>query len=176
MGMVVSNELENWANIAEFSLTRDAEDGQVDIFWNRGGEVRYFVREKPDGWVEISCSDRLGPEYFIFTGASATIVERFLLGWFGDSYRSIKRMPIIATPISSDGLMNGYRIASQIFDGVDRYVLIDPADRVIAASSGGRIMAPGRLAPLSVFLHVTLDEIEQSFRSEDGKPLFGIRA
>lgn len=85
-------------------------------------------------------------------------------------------MSIIATPMSPDELMHGYRIASQKFGGVDRYVLIDPTDRVIAASGGGRIMAPRQLAPLSAFLRATVDEIEESFRSEDGRPLFGIRA
>lgn len=174
--MTVSIDLENWAKLAGLSLTRNAEDGQADVLWNSGGEVRYFVREKPDGWVEVSCSDRLGPEYFIFSGISAEVTERFLLGWFGDSYRSIKGMPIIATPVSAEALSNGYRIDSQKFDGVDRYVLINPAGEVVAASSGGRIVAPGRLAPLSVFLHSTVDQIEESFQSEDGKPLFGIRA
>jgi hypothetical protein len=37
-------------------------------------------------------------------------------------------------------------------------------------------MAPGRLAPLSVYLHASIDEIEKSFQSEDGRPLFRIRS
>jgi hypothetical protein len=127
----ISTELENWAGLAEFSLTRHAEDGQADIFWNRGGEVRYFIREKLDGWIEVTCSDRMGPEYFIFYGASAAVVERFLFGWFGDTHRSLRKLPVLATPMSADELISGYRIVLQTFDGVDRYALIDPSDRMV---------------------------------------------
>lgn len=34
--MAVSSEIENWANLAEFPLTRDAEDGQA-IFSGTAG-------------------------------------------------------------------------------------------------------------------------------------------
>ncbi len=173
--MSISQELEEWANFAKFSLTRNAEGSGADIFWNLGGEVRYFVRDRADGWTQVTCSDRLGPEELEFAGASPAVVERFLFGWFGYTYRSVRAMPILATPVAAGELTNGYRIAVQEFEGVDRYTLVDATDRTIAVSSGGRLMAPDRLTRLSVFLHAPVDEIEESFRREDGRPLLKIR-
>lgn len=173
--MSISRELEEWANLARFSLTRNTEGSGADIFWNLGGELRYFFRERADGWTQVSCSDRFGPEEFEFSGASPAIAERFLFGWFGDTYRSIRALPILATPVAVGELTNGYRIVSQEFEGVDRYTLVDATDRTIAVSSGGRLMAPDRLTLLSVFLDAPVDEIEESFRREDGRPLLKIR-
>lgn len=173
--MDLSHEIENWASLAKFSLTRNTEGSDTDIFWNRDGEVRYFVRGRQDGWTEVTSSDRLGPESFTFAGASPQVVERFLFGWFGKTYRSINKLSPLAAPRAADKLANGYRIASQEVDGVERHTLVDSANRTIAISSGGRLMAPDRLAVLSVLLHATTDEIEESFRREDGSPLFGTR-
>ncbi|WP_163911616.1 Imm61 family immunity protein [Mycolicibacterium aubagnense] len=173
--MSISRQLEEWANLAKFSLTRNTEGSDADIFWNLGGELRYFVRGRADGWTQVTCSDRLGPEVFEFSGASPSVVERFLLGWFGDTYRSVRALPILARPIAGRDLANGHRISLQEFDGVDRYTSVDATDRTIAVSSGGRLMAPDRLTRLSVLLHAPVDKIEESFRREDGSPLFGVR-
>lgn len=173
--MSISQELEEWANLAKFSLTRNTAGSGADIFWNLGGELRYFVREMADGWTQVTCSDRMGPEEFEFSGASLAVAERFLFGWFGNTYRSIRTLPSLATPVAVQEASNGYRIGSQEFEGVDRYTLIDATDRIIAVSSGGRLMAPDRLTLLSALLHAPVYEIEESFRREDGRPLLKIR-
>lgn len=173
--MDLSDEIENWARLANFSLTRNSEGSDTDIFWNRDGEVRYFVSDRQDGWTEVTSSDRLGPEVFTFAGASPQIVERFLFGWFGKTYRNINKLPSLATPKTADGLPNGYRLELRKFDGVERHTLVDSADRPVAVSSGGRIMAPDRLALLSVLVDANVAEIEESFRRENGNPLFKTR-
>ncbi|MFL0295096.1 Imm61 family immunity protein [Mycobacterium sp. SMC-18] len=173
--MTVSDELESWASLAGFSLTRNAECIGTDLFWNRGGELRYFVRDRADGGTEVTYSDRLGPEGFEFSGASPVVVERFLFGFFGDSYRSIKDLPFVMATRAVDDLDHGYRVALQEVTGVNRYTLIDASDAIIAVCSGGRLLAPDRLARLSTILHATVDEIKESFRREDGSPLLKIR-
>lgn len=175
--MTVSVELENWARLAGFSLTRGMDDRQPDVFWNQLGEVRYFLTRQPTGWVEISSSDRLGPASFLFSGASWTVVERFLFCWFGETLRNLRKMPFLATLTTVDNLSSGgYRITKKKLDEVERYVLVDGAGRVIAVSSGGRIVAPDRLALLASVMDATIEQIEASFRSADGRPLFTVQA
>ncbi|MUL49070.1 hypothetical protein FZI85_19740 [Mycobacterium sp. CBMA293] len=172
--MSVSQELNDWAELAGYSLTADSADGPADIFWNRGGEIRFFLREAADGWINVTCSDRLQAEYFYFAGKTIEVAERFFFGWFGNTMRSNRGMPPLDTPISTEQLANGYQVALRQIDGVDRYALADTDGTVIAVASGGKISAASDLVPLSIYLHVPPTEIMSSFTSETGQPLFSV--
>ncbi|TXH25082.1 MAG: hypothetical protein E6R06_10370 [Mycobacterium sp.] len=172
--MSVSQELKEWAELAGYSLTTDSIDNPADIFWNQGGEIRFFLREVADGWVNVTCSDRLQPEYFYFAGRTIEIVERFFFGWFGNTMRSNRGMPPLDTPISTEQLAAGYQVAPRQVNGVDRYVLIDPDGAIAAVASGGSISAASDLVPLSIYLHVPPTEIVRSFTNETGEPLFSV--
>lgn len=171
--MSVSQELKDWAELAGYSLTAGTADSPAEMFWNRGGEIRFFLREAADGWVNVTCSDRLQPEYFYFSGRTIEVVERFFFGWFGNTMRSNRGMPPLDTPVSTEQLAAGYQVEPRQIDGVDRHVLID-SDGVVAVASGGKISAASDLVPLSIYLHVPPTEIMSSFTNETGQPLFGI--
>ncbi|WP_413232345.1 Imm61 family immunity protein [Mycolicibacterium sp. 141076] len=104
--MIVSRELADWATLAGYSLTVDAEDGLTDVFWNQLGEIRLFIRKATNGWINVTCSDRLQPEYFYFAGRTIDVVERFFFGWFGGTVRSNHGMPLLDTPISNRATCN----------------------------------------------------------------------
>ncbi|WP_142239742.1 Imm61 family immunity protein [Mycobacterium sp. ST-F2] len=172
--MSISQELKDWAKLAGYSLSVDSSDGPADMFWNQGGEIRYFIKEAQDGWINVTCSDRLQPEYFYFAGRTIEVVERFFFGWFGNTMRSNRGMPLLDTPISPEQLATGYQLATRQIDGVDRYVLINPDGTVVAVSSGGEISAASDLVPLSTYLSVPPAEIMRSFTNEGGEPLFSV--
>ncbi len=168
--MSVSQELKDWAELAGYSLTADS----ADIFWNRGGEIRFFLREVADGWINVTCSDRLQAEYFYFAGMTTEVVEKYFFGWFGNTMRSNRGMPPLDTPISTEQLAPGYQIATRQINGVDQYVLIGPDGVVVAVASGGEISAAGDLVPLSIYLQVSPTEIMNSFKNDTGEPLFSV--
>jgi len=168
----VSDELRNWAQSAGYAV--DNEDGSTHqiMFWSRGGETRYFVKATADGWVQVDCSDRLQPEYFLFSGNSINVVERYLFGLFGNAMRSHRRLPLLATPMTEDELAGGYGIELRQVAGKDRYTLVTKSIGAVAIASGGKVSAYEDLVPLSVYLETPIAEIEQSFTSDDGRPLF----
>jgi|KBSSwiStaDraftv2_1062776.scaffolds.fasta_scaffold82529_3 hypothetical protein len=172
--MLVTQELKDWAELAGYSLTVGSEGGRTDIFWNRGGEIRLFIRGAANGWINVTCSDRLQPEYFYFAGRTIEVVEKFFFGWFGNTMRSNRGMPLLDTPISPEQLATGYQMAPRQIDGVDRYVLIDPERAAVAVAGGGQISAASDLVPLSIYLQVPTTEIMRSFTNETGESLFSV--
>lgn len=170
----ISQELKDWADLAGYTLTPDSEDGRADIFWNQGGEIRFFIRNSADDWINVTCSDRLQPEYFYFAGKNIDVVEKFFFGWFGNTMRSNRGMPLLNTPISTEQLATGYQVTPRQIDGIDRYALIDHDGVAVAVASGGKISAASDLVPLSIYLHVPPTEIVRSFTNESGEPLFSV--
>lgn len=172
--MIVSRELADWAKLADYSLTVDTEGGLPDIFWNQLGEIRLFIRKSTNGWINVTCSDRLQPEYFYFAGKTIDVVEKFFFGWFGGTVRSNHGMPLLDTPVTTEQLATGYQITRRQVDGIARYVLIDPNGAEVAVASGGKTSAASDLVPLSIYLRVPPAEIMRSFTNETGEPLFSV--
>ncbi|SHT64986.1 Uncharacterised protein [Mycobacteroides abscessus subsp. abscessus] len=173
--MPVSQELAEWAKLAGYSLTVGSEGGLTDIFWNRLGEIRLFIREMTDGWVDVTCSDRLQPEYFYFAGRTIEVVEKFLFGWFGNTTRYNSGMPPLRTPTTLAELTHGYKVATLQIDDIGRHVLVATNGSVVAIASGGKIVSTGTLVALSRYLEAPAAEIVQSFTNEYGPPLFSVR-
>lgn len=134
-----------------------------------GGEIRYFVGSREDGWLVINSSERMGLEQFEVAVRSYAALERYLYGTFGVDVRSRLRLPRLTFPRN---LNPGYDVRNVEFENVSRQALIDPSGETVAI--GWLNSGITDLAELSLYLAVSVADIQTSFQSPDGQPLFGL--
>lgn len=172
-GTDISAALQGWAQLAGYTLTpgRVTDDGRA-IFYNEGGEVRYFIESRSDTWFVVTESDRMGQEYLVLAARSLDVVEKYFFGVFGSTVRSRRGLPEVRLPSSADDVGDGFTLDDLEFDGRRCRGLIDPAGRVVAVSSGDTLSGTWELAPLWLYLTAADDEIMQSFQDPAGRPLF----
>jgi hypothetical protein len=115
------------------------------MFWKEGGQLRYFIGRTDDGWFVITQGVR-------------------------------GELPDVRRPIDWDDMAPGFAVETRTFGGVEnRMALVDSAGAVVAISSSDPVTASFDLAPLSVYVSATVDDIVASFLDPEGKPLFSIR-
>lgn len=166
----VPARLEDWAARAGYTLTLQS-DGRAE-FWSRGGEVRYLIGARDDGWFVITSSDRLGPEYLTLAAPSKQTIERYFFGMFGGYIRSEQGLPRVRVPRTREEISAGLALDTRMFDGTERLALIGDSGDVVAVSSGDEISGTSDLAELSLYLTASIDDIAASSLDPEGKPLF----
>jgi hypothetical protein len=170
----VSPRLAEWARSGGWGVS-EAEDGRP-MFWKEGGQLRYFIGRTDDGWFVITQGVRGDPEHFILAAPSMDTVERYLFGDLGPSVRRRCQLPDVRRPIDWDDMAPGFAVETRTFGGVEnRMALVDSAGAVVAISSSDPVTASFDLAPLSVYVSATVDDIVASFLDPEGKPLFSLR-
>ncbi|MDP7705239.1 MULTISPECIES: Imm61 family immunity protein [unclassified Mycobacterium] len=169
----ISSTLQRWARLAGYTLTPGpvTDDGRA-IFYNSGGEVRYFVGLRSDGWFTVTESDRMSAEYFVLAARTLDVIEKYFFGVFGSTWRGIRGLPDVRLPASADDIGDGFTLADVEFDGRQCRGLVDPAGGVVAISSGDAFSGTWELAPLWLYLKASADEIMRSFEDPAGRPLF----
>lgn len=169
----ISPDLAEWARLAGFELTQgsEARDGRT-LFWNRLGEVRYFIAARSDGWIVVTDSHRMADEHFLFAGESMSVVELFFCGKCGLSTRSARDLPPLRYPRTVQDVVSGYRIETRLFDGDEDLALIDSEDSVLAVTGSGKIAGIAELAALSLYLTTSTEAIKASYLHPAGMPLF----
>jgi hypothetical protein len=166
-------QLEQWGKLAGYILTpaSRAHDGRA-LFWSAGGEVQLYIGTNRHGWLIITDSFRMGPEKFKFAALSRITIERYFFGRFGEYIRSMRNLPRVHIPGAKEELSAGFTIETTLFEGVERFALIDSDRSLVAIISGGALMATVELVSLSLYLSATIDDITASFLDPDGGPLF----
>jgi len=172
----VSHQLEEWAALAGYTLTPGPSNSdERPMFWSAGGEVRYFIADKKDGWFVVTDSDRLGPEHFKLAATSMNIIEKYLFGMFGEFIRGRQDLPPVNVPITRDEVAAGFTIENRLFENANRLALVDSSESPLAFSSADPVFGTMELAGLSLYLTATVDEITAAFLNPDGSPLFALR-
>lgn len=169
----ISSRLQEWSARAGYTLTLQG-DGRAE-FWSRGGEVRYFIGARDDGWFVVTSSDRLGPEYLTLATTSVEAMERYFFGMFGEYIRSGQRLSRVRMPRTREEISPGYVIDTRVFDRVERLALIDVDGSAVAITSSGKVSGTRELVELSLYLTATVDDIVASSLDPEGKPLFTLR-
>ncbi|WP_079276812.1 Imm61 family immunity protein [Mycobacteroides abscessus] len=166
----LSRGLCEWARRAGYQVSQGSvcPDGRT-VVWSGGGEIRIFIGQRPDGWFQMTDSERMQDEGFLLCAVSMDVVERFLYARFG-SYIRAADFPLLNYPAAP--LRDGWTTISVTLDGVRRLALIDPSKHSVAAVSADPITGNAQLAELSVCLSADLQELEESFLSPNGRPLF----
>ncbi len=169
-----SHELVEWAESAKYALTPSPiTDDQRAIFWtNPGGEIRLFVGVSDSGWSTITSSERMGAEQFEFAARSQFVLERYLFGYFGEVIRGRLGLAELDIPAFEDEICAGFNITDIEFDGVSRRALVDPSGEAIAV--GSLSVGNSTLVAMSTYVNSSIGDLEDSFQSPDGKPLFGL--
>lgn len=172
-GIQLSQRLEEWAKLADYTLTPSSStrDGRP-IFWSGLGESRLFVGKKPDGWLVITDSDRMESEWFVLAAPSVDTIEKYLFGKFGMYIRGTRNLPRIGVPVSAGDQHSDFNIETREYEGVERFALVAPDGSAIAVGSADKITATADLKKLALYLNATIDQIEASMLDPDGKPLF----
>jgi len=164
----LSRELLVWAHRAGYSLTPVDHSGAAILWSDPGGETRYYVRRRDDGWIELTRASRGGDEQFTLMTASTEVLERYLLGLFGDVIRDQKGLPVLRTPWGVDDLADGYALSDISGDG---YRTLSAADSTPLARSRDKTMSLLDLVPLSHYLQISVRDLEESYLSASGAPL-----
>ncbi|GAB1815540.1 Imm61 family immunity protein [Mycobacterium sp. MUNTM1] len=170
--VVVSEDLEEWASAAEYSLTHASEIGEPAIFWNSGGEIRKFIALDIEGWFVVSTSERMGNDQFNLAAPSMETVERYLYAYFGQTMREARHLPRLRQPSKIGEIPDGFTIRQMEFGGRLRRSLVGPMGTIVAVGSGDAVLGTMMLVRLARSLSVTVEAIKESFLSEDGTPLF----
>jgi len=100
--------------------------------------------------------------------ASTEVLERYLLGLFGDVIRDQKGLPVLRTPWGVDDLADGYALSDISGDG---YRTLSAADSTPLARSRDKTMSLLDLVPLSHYLQISVRDLEESYLSASGAPL-----
>lgn len=184
-----SKELLEWARGAEFTFGQAREDPEEwmalfkgrPYFASRGGELIYFIDTRDDGWLVVTNSERRSREDFQFAARSQFVLERYFFGYFGKIIRGDlrlpgnRRLPALNIPALEDEIYPGYSIQVVEFEGESRRALIDPSGEWIALSQASHIIGTGTLVRVSAYLNVSVADLEATFQSPEGLPLWGLR-
>lgn len=168
----ISPRLAEWATLAGYTLTPPQTDDARALFWSAGGETRMYVGTSGDGWYTIHDSYRMGPEKFKFAARSIETIEKYLTGIFGEYIRSLRNLPDVHMPGTTEELAGGFTIGRRFFAQAERFALIDSNGAAVAVTSGGKLISTIELVTLSLYLTVTIEELVASFLDPNGEPLF----
>jgi hypothetical protein len=164
----LSEHLLDWARVAGYARTVDS-DAVVDTLWSDpGGEVRYYIRRRADGWYLLTRSSRGGEEQFIIAAVTGEVLERFLYGVLGTVIRDDRGLPPLKKPWSPTDLASGYTLSDLSEDGYRSLSLKGSGPIAVAREKTISLM---NLVPLSHYLGLSLKQLEDSFLDVNGAPL-----
>ena len=171
MGVVrIAQDLIDWAAAGNWSVSFSAE-GDVTFWDDPGGEIKFFVREDPDGWIEVSTSHRGGARERFIDVASSDLLAVFVTGYFGGSVREARKLPLLDIPFEMSGVFPGFAI---VHSNPEAGATLVSSEGVSLAKSDLGEMNVGNLVELSHYLSGSLDALRESLLSPEGGPLFSV--
>jgi hypothetical protein len=167
-----SGELRQWAERGGWSFT-NTQGVDEGIFYTPGGESRYYIRPDSEGWLTVTSRERGGDEWFEFSAPGSAIVEKLFWGIFGLSVRSSEQVNpgYVLVPRDPAKIFSLFKIGGPDAQGL--LVLIGPqGDSLVRVQNYPSDRE--QLVKFSYYLSASRGEIEESFLSSDGKPLFSV--
>ncbi|MGH3638624.1 MAG: Imm61 family immunity protein [Mycobacterium sp.] len=169
----LSVELLDWARRAGYTLTAADREGVLTLWSDPGGEVRYYLRRREDGWYLLTRSSRDSDEQFVLAAVSREILERFLYGVFGTVIRDDHKLPFLQKPWNPADVASGYSLSEMSEGGYRTLSRMDSGPVAVAREKTISLM---NLVPLSHFLKLSISELEASYLSDSGGPLLSGRS
>jgi Immunity protein 61 len=165
----ITDGLLNWSQRAGYAMTDD-ESGAT-VFWsNPGGELRYYIRHAESGWTVLTFASRGSDQQFELTTASVSILERYLYSLFGADIRQRLGLRRLKIGTTREWLATSCTLSEMADDG---YRTLDCRGEVVARATDP-VSSVSKLTKLSQLMTATIEDIEASFLSEDGAPLFRV--
>lgn len=161
----LSPDITSWAERAGYRSTRN-EDALM--LYSEGGENRYYIRNRPDGWWELSFASRGSAERFMLRASSMKVLARHLVEVFGISIRGEMGLPFLRLPYSKADLAAGYSLDDMSEAGFRTLSHYDEGPIAMARDTTLSMLI---LVPMSHYLQLSTAELQESFLDEAGSPL-----
>lgn len=170
--MTVGNgRLVEWAAKAGFSFG-SADKGGV-LFYNRGGEDRYYVRPYAGEFLRITSASRREDEAYVLDARSEVAAEAFFWMKFGPGVRYSLNLERLRLPITKEEVAHPYVLD----DGeTTRLQLLGPNGEaaLVVDAAWDPASDVAQLVKCSWALAHPISEVEESFLAVDGRPLFHV--
>ncbi|KAA0104697.1 Imm61 family immunity protein [Mycolicibacterium sp. P1-5] len=166
------DDLISWGRRAGMAYS-ESESTSAAIFFNGGGEFRYFVRRSVDepGWFTVTKASRSDPERFLFSAKDLALVEKYFWATFGADIRSVQRQPFLAFPTEPDELSDGYTL-QRPSAGV--LLLVNPSGQAIIKTRDG-VVYEALLVMMSYWLESSVEDLKTAFLDPSGRPVFPMK-
>lgn len=138
------------------------------MFWSQPcGQTRIYLRREK-GWITVTTADRSSDESYVLSARSMAAIECYLFDFFGPVIRDELQLPVLEVPIKLGRVAPGYRKRERDDGYLD---LVGPCGVVIARARRG-LLGSMHLVVLSYLLDADPADIEATYLSVDGRPLF----
>ncbi|WP_193044279.1 Imm61 family immunity protein [Mycolicibacterium baixiangningiae] len=162
-----SHELTTWANRAGYSVTA-SDKTNATVFWSDpGGEIRYYCRNEDDEHIRLTRVTRDGPEELVLIAATFAILQRYMIGRFGNVIRDELGLDVLRPPWTADQLAEGYALTDMDDDGC-RALLRNGS---VVAKAPEATLSLLALVPLSHYMRLSTADLMDSFLDPHGAPL-----
>jgi hypothetical protein len=162
-----SSSLLSWAK--RLGLEFRPPNGYPAAFYNAGWEDRYFVYHSESALpFHVTQATRSSEENFLFDAYSADVVDSYFWMFFGSAIRLSLGLPRLRPLMQKSDVAAPYSISGPLDE---KLTLIDGRGQAVMFTSDSMIDV-GRLVKTSIALTSSIEEIEQSFLSDSGAPIF----
>lgn len=162
-----SRELKSWANRAGYSVT-PTDQTNATVFWSDpGGEIRYYCRNEDDQRVILTRVTREGPEELVLIAATNEVLQRYMIGRFGNVIRDELGLDVLRPPWTVDQVAEGCAVTDMGDDGC-RALLRDGS---VVAKAPEATLSLLTLVPLSHYMRLSIADLMDSFLDPHGAPL-----
>lgn len=138
-------------------------------FHNAGWEDRYFIHQV-DGALpfHVTQASRSSEETDLFDAYSTSVVDSFFCIFFGSAIRLGLGLPRLRPMTHRNDVVPPYAIEDSTDD---KLLLLNEQGQAVISTSNS-ILDLGRLTRASVALTSSIEDVQQSFLSNSGAPLF----
>ena len=173
-----SPQLQDWLARADGRISIDPRRWPGAFVSLDGGEIVYLFDRAADGMIVVSSSNRGGAPVENFRTPSLDVVERFLANEAGSSARFLAGIAgDIRVPFQIDELAPGARLrvlTDGKLGGIEELSIDGEVVGEFGFGPSGRL-AHASAVRASHYGAASLADIEESYLSPDGTPLFGLR-
>lgn len=167
---LISPNVVEWLGRAGYSVSQDPSGSGRVVVYSRGGEERWFIDLRGDGWIEVTTSSRGGPEVWECDLATACVLNHYLVALCGDSVRERSRLSgWLNLPIRLDALAPGADLRKLPgFESPGREELL--LDGRLIGIFGFRAPNSHYAVEASNYCSLSVQELMDAYVSEDGAP------
>lgn len=155
-----------WARTAGY-VTAVADDGEIQLRSQVGAPTRYCIRRRGPDRLELTQADDGGEKYPLLFVAAVEVLERYLVGLFGEDIREDLDLPFLDLPSDSHSVAPGYALSDMVRD----YRTLTRSGHGPVAAAPDPALSLLALVPLSHLLGWPIPDLKRAFLNPTGGPL-----
>ena len=154
-----------WARAAGYTYADEDDDV---VLRSDAAPTCYFIRRRGSDRLELTTQSEGDAEQPALFVSGVEVLERYLLGMFGDDIREDLGLPELDLPWGAADLAKGYELSDNMVRG---YRTLSRTGVGPVAAAPDPTLSLLALVPLSHFLGYDVADLKRSFLSLDGDPL-----